>query len=58
LVVAAFKENILWGLGCLFLPFVALFFHIGHWEDAATPFGVSLGGCLLSELSTSNSSAS
>ncbi|TWU13951.1 hypothetical protein CA54_27930 [Symmachiella macrocystis] len=34
----AFSENILWGLGCLFLPFVSLFFLVIHWNKAGRPF--------------------
>jgi len=53
---AAFCENILWGLGCMFVPFVALLFLVLHFNKAALPFltqavgflfafaGVALGG--------------
>ena len=37
-LLEAFSENILWGLGCLFLPFVSLFFLIIHWNKAGKPF--------------------
>ena len=38
----AFSENILWGLGCLFLPFVSLFFLIIHFDKAGRPFLLQL----------------
>jgi hypothetical protein len=41
---AAFEQNILWGLGCLFVPFVSLIFLIVHWKKAAQPFCISLLG--------------
>ena len=37
-LLEAFQENILWGLGCLLVPFVSLFFLILHWNKAAAPF--------------------
>jgi hypothetical protein len=46
-LVVAFKESLLWGLGCLIVPFVGLFFLISHWNEAAKPFGISFGGGLL-----------
>lgn len=47
LVVAAFRIGALWGLGCLFLPFVSLFFLMMHWDVAKKPFGVQLLGGVL-----------
>jgi hypothetical protein len=44
LLVVAFQESLAWGLGCLHLPFVGLFFIILHWDRAARPFGVNVGG--------------
>jgi len=42
--IVAFRESVLWGLGCLFLPVVSLIFLIAHWRVAAKPFGVSCLG--------------
>lgn len=42
IVVLAFKESVLWGLGSLFVPFVALIFVILHWDVAKKPFFISL----------------
>jgi FtsH-binding integral membrane protein len=43
-LVAAFSESILWGLACLFIPLVQLFFLIVHWNSAKKPFGLQLLG--------------
>lgn len=37
-LVLTFKEGILWGLGCLFLPLVSLVFLIKFWRDAWKPW--------------------
>ena len=42
LLMVIFKESILWGLGCLFLPFVGLIFLLKHWSVARKPFAVGL----------------
>ena len=44
LLVIAFKEHILWGLGSLFIPFVGLVFVIMHWKKSAKPFFIWLAG--------------
>ena len=46
-LVVAFRETIWWGLGSLFIPFVALIFLIMHWGDAKNPFFVSLLGVVI-----------
>ena len=47
-LVAAFRQTIWWGLGCIFIPFVWLIFLILHWGDAKKPFFVSLlGGVII-----------
>lgn len=54
MLVRAFSESILWGLGCLLLPLVSLFYLIVHWRQAKDPFflqllgaGVIIGGMVL-----------
>ena len=37
-LIAAFRESVLWGLACLFVPIVQLFFLIVHWPEAKRPF--------------------
>jgi hypothetical protein len=46
-LVVAFRQAILWGLGCIFIPFVSIIFLIMHWSDAAKPFFVSLLGAVI-----------
>jgi len=47
LLITAFSESILWGLGSLFVPFVSLIFAVTHWEKAKTPFLVNVAGAVL-----------
>ena len=46
LLIMAFKESILWGLGSLFIPFVILVFVIMNWQATKTPF-LRYIGCLV-----------
>lgn len=43
-LIRAFQESILWGLGSLLVPFVALAFLIVHWRRAKDPFCLALYG--------------
>lgn len=43
-LVAAFRQNVWWGLGCIFLGPVQLIFLILHWAEAKKGFFVSLAG--------------
>jgi Protein of unknown function (DUF3024) len=47
ILIEAFRESVLWGLACLFLPFVTLFFLIVHWPAAKSGFFVQLLGVLV-----------
>lgn len=47
LVVKAFQNSILWGIGCLLIPLVGLFFALRHWEEAKTPFLIALTGVII-----------
>jgi hypothetical protein len=47
IAVKAFQKGILWGLGCLIVPFVSLIFVIMHWAETKIPFIVSLAGIVL-----------
>ena len=44
LVIEAFHESTLWGLGCLLLAPVILAFIVFHWEDAKKAFSIWLIG--------------
>jgi hypothetical protein len=46
-LVVAFQESVLWGLACLFIPFVGLVFLVMHFDRAAKPFFISLAGSIL-----------
>lgn len=46
-LVVAFRQTVWWGLGSIFIPFVALIFLIMHWSDAKKPFFVSLLGTVI-----------
>ena len=46
-LIVAFKESILWGVGCFLIPFVSLIFLIMHIDKAGKPFGVSLLGTVI-----------
>ncbi len=48
LLVVAFQEHILWGLGSLLVPFVSLIFVIMYWNKSWKPFGLQLVGVLVS----------
>ena len=45
-LVVAFQESILWGIGCLLVPFVALIFLFMHSDKALKPFLVQVVGSL------------
>jgi len=43
-LIAAFKESIWWGLGCIFISPVSLIFLILNWSEAKNPFFLQLLG--------------
>jgi hypothetical protein len=47
IVASIFKTSVLWGLGCLIVPFVSLIFVFLHWQAAKAPFLWSLLGIVL-----------
>jgi hypothetical protein len=52
LLIAAFKESILWGIGCILLSPVSIVFLVLHWEEAKNPFLLQLVGIGLLLVST------
>lgn len=44
LLVATFRESVLWGIACLVLPLASLAFLILHWQKAKDPFFLQLYG--------------
>lgn len=51
-LIATFRAGILWGLSCMFLPFVSIVFLFVHWKTAAKPFLISMLGIAILFLST------
>lgn len=47
LLVVAFKQDILWGLGCLLIQPVAFVFLILHWDKSKKPFFASVVGAVI-----------
>ena len=47
LLIKAFKESMLWGLGYLLVPFCNLVFIIMHWGKCKKPFLIFLLGALI-----------
>ena len=47
LLVAAFRENVWWGLASLFLPFASLIFVMCHWARAKIGFALSMLGSVI-----------
>lgn len=45
--VLAFRENVLWGVCYLFVPFAKLVFVINHWEDAKSAFKIYALGAII-----------
>lgn len=52
LLIEAFKESVLWGLGCLLVPFVGLIFAIMHWSECKVPFLINVAGTVLVVIGT------
>ncbi len=46
-LIAAFKNSILWGLGCLLFSPISIIFLILYWQDAKNPFFLQLIGILI-----------
>jgi len=44
ILISAFRKSILWGLGCLFVPFCTLVYLIVDWENAKSGFFLYLKG--------------
>jgi glutaredoxin len=44
---AAFRQNLLWGMACLIVPFASLVFVVRHWYEAKSGFLTSVAGAAL-----------
>jgi hypothetical protein len=38
ILILAFQTSVLWGLGCLLIPFFEVVYVIAYWDTAKTPF--------------------
>jgi hypothetical protein len=47
LLVKAFQESILWGVGVMFVPLVGLVFAAMHWSEAKWPFLINVAGWVI-----------
>jgi len=47
ILIQAFRESILWGLGCLIVPLVELVFVIMFWSKAKKPFLLVIAGAVV-----------
>lgn len=47
IIVEAFKESPLWGIGSLLVPVVGLIFVITHWAETGKLFLYNVGGSVL-----------
>ncbi|HEU4390617.1 MAG TPA: hypothetical protein VFV34_22630 [Blastocatellia bacterium] len=47
ILVLAFQESLLWGICCLIIPLVSLYFAITRWSKTKVPFLIYLGGAAL-----------
>jgi len=47
ILVLAFQDSVMWGLGCLRIPIVQLIFAFTHWEDSKIPFLIQVGGAVI-----------
>ncbi|PTD97705.1 hypothetical protein [Pseudothauera lacus] len=54
ILIAAFRTNIWWGLGCLLLAPLSLLFLVLHWDAAKNPFLLQLAGLALLLLGSSD----
>jgi hypothetical protein len=47
IIVAAFSESAVWGIGSILLPIVALIFVFTHWEDGKSGLFWSVAGTVM-----------
>jgi hypothetical protein len=46
-LIAAFQESVVWGLGILVVPFLSLVFVFTHWEDTKKAFLLQVLGIVI-----------
>ncbi len=50
LVVMAFQDSLLWGFGCLLIPFCVIVYAAMHWSDAKKPLLLYVIGGLIATI--------
>lgn len=46
-LIEAFRTSLIWGLGCIFLAPVTIFYLAFHWANAKRPFAIQMVGLLV-----------
>ena len=46
ILINAFKQNVLWGIGCLVVPFLMPIYAFMHWDKNKQFFGIWFSGFL------------
>jgi hypothetical protein len=54
IIVLAWQKGVLWGLGCLFLPFLQLVYVALNWKQARSAFFLLLAGIVAFFLSVAS----
>lgn len=49
-LIVAFKESVVWAIGCLVIPLVSFIFLFKHWSKASKPFFIQMGGVLIASI--------
>lgn len=47
IIVNAFKESVLWGLGSILIPLVSVIFVFMHWDENKKPFFIYIIGVVV-----------
>ena len=47
LLGVAFRDSFFWGVACVLVPIVALFYVVQNWQETKTPFLIQVAGGLL-----------
>ena len=47
ILIAAFHESVIWGIGCMLIPIVSLIFVVMHWQETKKPFLINVVGTII-----------
>ena len=51
-LAVVFKENVIWGFGCLLIPVLSFVYFTMYWKETAKPFDVAILGLIILFTST------